>query len=53
MLKDIQLIWDNCKIYNYPGMYKLATCMERSVKREFNKFMNATNLHHINIPKGA
>ena len=44
LLTDMQLIWDNCKLYNYPGMYKLATCMERVAKRETNKFIVANNL---------
>ncbi len=50
LLGDLQLIWDNCKAYNYPGMYKLATSMEKVAKREVNKFLQANNLLHVQIP---
>ena len=49
MLMDLQIIWDNCKLYNYPGMHKLASCMERTCKREIKKFMTKMNLD-INVP---
>ena len=37
---DIQLIWDNCKLYNMAGseIYKICERMERSARRELNKF---------------
>ena len=37
---DIQLIWDNCKLYNMIGsdIYKICERMERSARRELNKF---------------
>ena len=35
-LSDLQLIWDNCKIYNMIGseIYKLAERMEKMCRRE-------------------
>ena len=35
-LADLQLIWDNCKLYNMFGseIYKLAERMEKTTKRE-------------------
>lgn len=37
---DIQLIWDNCKLYNMAGsdIYKVCERMERTSRRELNKF---------------
>ena len=37
---DVQLIWDNCKLYNMQGsdIYKICERMERSARRELNKF---------------
>ncbi len=37
---EIQLIWDNCKLYNMMGsdIYKICERMERSARREINKF---------------
>jgi hypothetical protein len=33
---DLQLIWDNCKLYNMAGsdIYKLAERMEKTCRRE-------------------
>ena len=35
-LADLQLIWDNCKLYNMIGseIYKLAERMEKMTRRE-------------------
>ena len=35
-LSDLQLIWDNCKLYNMIGseIYKLAERMEKMSRRE-------------------
>lgn len=37
---DIQMIWDNCKLYNMAGsdIYRICERMERSARRELNKF---------------
>lgn len=37
---DIQLIWDNCKLYNLAGsdIYRICERMEKSARRELNKF---------------
>ena len=37
---EIQLIWDNCKLYNMAGsdIYRICERMERSARRELNKF---------------
>lgn len=37
---DIQLIWDNCKLYNMAGsdIFRICERMERSARRELNKF---------------
>jgi hypothetical protein len=37
---DIQLIWDNCKLYNQAGsdIYRICERMEKSAKRELAKF---------------
>ena len=39
-LADLQLIWDNCKLYNMIGseIYKLAERMEKMTRREIQKF---------------
>jgi len=39
-LSDLQLIWDNCKLYNMIGseIYKLAERMEKMSRREIQKF---------------
>ena len=39
-LADLQLIWDNCKLYNMIGseIYKLAERMEKQARREIQKF---------------
>ena len=38
-LADLQLIWDNCKLYNMIGseIYKLAERMEKTSRREIQK----------------
>lgn len=42
-IAQIQLIWDNCKLYNMAGsgIYKICEKMERSYNRELTKFKNA------------
>jgi hypothetical protein len=52
-LRDMQLIWDNCKAYNFPGMYKLASSMERVAKREINKVLATNKLQHVTVPLPA
>ena len=39
-MDDIQLIWDNCKLYNMAGsdIYRICERMERGARRELNKF---------------
>lgn len=39
-IAQIQLIWDNCKLYNMAGsvIYKICERMERTYNRELNKF---------------
>ena len=43
---DIQLIWDNCKLYNMPGcdVYKICERMEKTAKRQVQKFRAAHGL---------
>ena len=43
---DIQLIWDNCKTYNMAGseIYKICERMEKSARREINKFRQQQGL---------
>jgi hypothetical protein len=53
LLRDLQLIWDNCKLFNYPGMYKLANCMEKTSKKEIKKFIDAMALYSVNVPAPA
>ena len=37
---DIQLIWDNCKLYNMMGseIYRICERMEKIAKRQIQKF---------------
>jgi hypothetical protein len=37
---DVQLIWDNCKLYNMAGsdIYRICERMERAARRELNKY---------------
>ena len=43
---DIQLIWDNCKLYNMIGceIYKVCERMEKTAKRSIQKFRAAHGL---------
>lgn len=43
---DIQLIWDNCKLYNMVGceIYKVCERMEKTAKRQIQKFRAAHGL---------
>ena len=43
---DIQLIWDNCKLYNMIGceIYKICERMEKTAKRQIQKFRAAHGL---------
>jgi hypothetical protein len=43
---EIQLIWDNCKLYNMAGsdIYRICERMERSARRELNKFRTQNGL---------
>ena len=46
VFNDIQLIWDNCKLYNMMGseIYKICEKMEKSSKRQIQKFRAAHGL---------
>lgn len=52
---DLQLIWDNCKLYNMAKseIYKLAERMERMTKRELQKFKQQNGMHSIVLPSSA
>lgn len=54
-LADLQLIWDNCKLYNMIGseIYKLAERMEKSSRRELTKFKSAHGLHQLVLPNSV
>ena len=45
-LSQIQLIWDNCKLYNMAGshIYKICEKMERVYNRELAKFKNQVGM---------
>lgn len=45
-IAQIQLIWDNCKLYNMVGshIYKICEKMERSYNRELSKFKTQQGL---------
>mmetsp|Transcript_56216 Transcript_56216/g.77467 ORF Transcript_56216/g.77467 Transcript_56216/m.77467 type:complete len:96 (-) Transcript_56216:109-396(-) len=47
---DIQLIWDNCKLYNLAGsdIYKLAERMEKTSRREILKFRAQNGIQQVN-----
>jgi len=49
-ISQIQLIWDNCKLYNMAGsvIYKICERMERSYNRELSKFKAAQGLNNNN-----
>ena len=49
---DLQLIWDNCKLYNMIGseIYKLAERMEKMTRRELQKFKSAHGLNGLVLP---
>ena len=51
-LADLQLIWDNCKLYNMMGseIYKLAERMEKTTRRELQKFKSQYGMHTLTIP---
>ena len=44
ILSDIQLIWDNCKLYNMEGsdIYKMAIHCEKLVKRMVDKHFKSS-----------
>ena len=46
VFSDIQLIWDNCKLYNMMGseIYKVCEKMEKIAKRQVQKFRAAHGL---------
>ena len=45
-LPDLQLIWDNCKLYNQAGtpIWKLSDRMEKMTKRELGKWKSQNGL---------
>jgi hypothetical protein len=51
-LLDLQLIWDNCKLYNMAGseIFKLSERMEKMSRREIQKFKSAHGLNGLVIP---
>ena len=51
-LGDLQLIWDNCKLYNMAGseIYKLAERQEKMTRRELQKFKSQYGLTTLNLP---
>jgi hypothetical protein len=51
-LFDLQLIWDNCKLYNRQGsdIFKLCERMEKMARREIQKFKSAHGLNGLVIP---
>lgn len=46
VFNDIQLIWDNCKLYNAVGspIHKICEIMEKSAKSKVAKFRAAHGL---------
>ena len=48
---DLQLIWDNCKLYNPLGseLYKIALKMEKLSKKELEKYMNDNNIQGLKL----
>lgn len=54
-LMDLQLIWDNCKLYNAQGseIYKLCERMEKMTRREIQKFKSAHGLNGLVIPNSG
>lgn len=56
LLKDLMLIWDNCKLYNMrkSEIYKLSDRMEKMTRREIEKFKvqyNLTDMVYPNKPQ--
>ena len=51
-LADLQLIWDNCKLYNMAGseIYKMAERQEKLTRRELQKFKQQYGLTTLVIP---
>ena len=51
-IAQLQLIWDNCKLYNMQGSYIYKVCekMERYYNKELNKFKQQ---HGLNNAGGA
>lgn len=54
-LSDLQLIWDNCKLYNMQGseIYRLAERMEKMTRRELQKFKSQYGLNGLTLPNSA
>ena len=50
-LANLQLIWDNCKLYNSLGsdLYKLALKMEKLSRRELEKFKQENGLPALSL----
>ena len=49
-ISQIQLIWDNCKLYNMIGsqIYKICEKIEKSYNRDLSKFRAAQGLNANN-----
>jgi hypothetical protein len=54
-LLDLQLIWDNCKLYNRAGsdIFKLCERMEKTTRREIQKFKSSHGLNGLPIPNSG
>ena len=54
-LADLQLIWDNCKLYNMAGseIYKMSERQEKLTRRELQKFKSQYGLATLVLPSSA
>lgn len=52
---DVQLIWDNCKLYNMAGsdIYRICERMERAARRELNKYRQQQGMPLQSAPVGV
>ena len=54
-IAQMQLIWDNCKLYNMAGsaIYKICERIEKSYNRELGKFKAAQGLNTASNKRSA
>ena len=54
-LLDIQLIWDNCKLYNQAGtpIVKMCDRLERMTKKEIGKWKSQNSLQAVVVPNSG